>query len=131
MNILKSQLPLVLQLSAENEAREQRTFRHGTINVTSDNTDVLAVVKDAENETKFHLQFVGPGTANLKATASILADHPTEAEGALEVTLEDDTASEEENNNGEENDNDAGTGEPKEDEKPVTETVKINLSLNL
>jgi len=111
-------------LDAKTESGEPRVFAPGSVKVESTNTDVLRVVPDPEDQTKGRVEYVGPGDATLKATASILADHPTTAEGSLDVTVEDDS-------NAGTGDNGNGTGDNNPPPPPPAEVVKINLSLNL
>jgi hypothetical protein len=125
--IKKSQFKnaIIGQLQAENEAGEAKQFLIGSVKVESDNPEVITVTQDEADETKISLAYAGPGKATIKASAQILADVPTTAEGTLELTVEDDSDAEAPLDiTGEE-------GEGKNDNPPAPEAVKINLSLNL
>lgn len=112
MTVKRSQFPITGQVKPTNDAGEFKMVQTGTIQLSTDNENV-EVVPNPEDETKFSLQWTGPGklteAVKVKVTATADADlgeDTHELSDSLEIDIEADPVN-------------------------ADEATKLNLSLNL
>ena len=91
MKLLKSQFPVNGQVAAVNENNEPKSFQKGSMKIVSNNEDAVKVKQDADDETKFSLEYVAPGNAKISAIADgDLSDLVKEVHGELELVVQED-----------------------------------------